>query len=109
MSHDQLEELASILDGMEVINGRDFFKNGLMENTIMKEIATKYGSAQTGGSDFHSLSMIGVVATKVFRNCEKWQDVIEAIKQRQVEPFIRSAIPFKLGQKIKISKMFFSS
>ena len=96
MSYEQLEELASLFDGMEIINGRDFLFKGSKENTGMKEVAVKYGLAQIGGSDFHSLNTIGVVATKVFRTCESWPDVIEAIRQRQVEPFIRSTIPVEL-------------
>ncbi len=109
MSYKQLEEIASLLDGMEVINGGDLLKWGLMENTRMKELAVEYGLAQTGGSDSHSLNTIGVVATKVFGNCGKWQDVITAIRENRVEPFIRSAIPIGLGQKtIGFSDMLFS-
>lgn len=96
MSYEQLEKLALLFDGMEVINGRDLLEMGWSENRRMKELASKYRLAQIGGSDFHRLSSIGVVATKVFIKCEKWQDVIEAIKQRQVEPFIRSTIPIGL-------------
>lgn len=108
MSYGQLEELASLLDGMEIINGGDLLKSGLTENIRMKELAVEYGLAQTGGSDFHSLNAVGVVTTKVFRNCERWQDVIEAIKQGQVMPYIRSTIPAEANKRAGFSNLFYS-
>lgn len=108
MSYGQLEELAEILDGMEVINGGDLLKTSQTENPGMKELAVKYKLAQTGGSDFHRLDRIGIVTTKVFRDCTTWQDVRQAIIQRQTEPFINSAIPVGTTPDVSLSSMVFS-
>ena len=103
MSYNQLEDIACLLDGMEVINGRDI-QRGLGENYPMREMARKHQLAQIGGSDFHKLNDIGIVATKIFNGCENWQDVIEAIRNKQTEPFVRTVIPHQPREKNRVKR-----
>lgn len=83
----ELERLAPLFDAIQTHN----IQHGVNKGAV--EIAEKYSKPKIGGSDFHMLGQIGIVRTKIFNEVDKWQDVVEAIRQGQTEPFFRQDIP----------------
>jgi len=104
MSYEQLEDVVGKLDGMEILNGADL-RRGFGGNYPMRGMARAHGLAEIGGSDFHRLNDVGIVATHVFGNCENWQDVVEAIRKKQVEPFVRMVIPHEVRERNKLKNL----
>lgn len=96
MSHTQVQKYAqkdkNRLDGIETVS-----LYGTSE--YFTSLAQKYNLAALGSSDFHFLKQIGLAGTKVFGNPQKWEDIIEAIRERNIEAFITPEIPNELKGK----------
>lgn len=92
LTFEQVRRLGNKLDGIETVT-----LNG--SNQTLTELALDLNLAQLGSSDFHMLGQIGLVGTKVFGNPQSWQDVLTAIKDRQVEGFVRNDIPEELKKR----------
>lgn len=88
-SFEQVRELKGLIDGIETVT--TFGKNKDLELT-----AREMSVAEIGASDFHMLSQIGLVGTKLFGKIETYTDALEAIKARECEAFIRTDISNEL-------------
>jgi len=86
LTNQQVEEVGKKFDGIETLTLHGF-------NEPMKKFAEENDIAQIGSSDFHFPSQIGLVRTQIFQNCKTWQDVLEAIKNKQTMPFIYQNLP----------------
>lgn len=89
LSYEQVERYQHLLDGIEThrLTGK---------NEKMEQLARRLNIAGLGSSDFHKLEQVGLVRTRVLGNCERWEDVTQAIKQNNVEAFIQDEVPAKL-------------
>jgi len=85
MDYTQVQKYGNLLDGVETVTAYG-------KSEEFTKLAQKYNLATLGSSDFHMLGQIGIVGTKVFGNPKKWEDVIEAIRERNVEGFTRMKI-----------------
>lgn len=65
-------------------------------NEQLETMAKEFNIPGLGSSDFHALDEIGLVGTKVFGNCLSYEDVLKAIKEKEVEAFFRRALPSEL-------------
>ncbi|MBI4129684.1 hypothetical protein HY468_00040 [Candidatus Roizmanbacteria bacterium] len=86
LSFNEIAQLQHKLDGIEVVTLKGY-------NETAAQLATQYNLAAMGSSDSHMLVQVGLVATKLFGKPETWEDVIDIIRQRKTDAFIRSDIP----------------
>ncbi|MCQ2056273.1 MAG: PHP domain-containing protein [archaeon] len=70
-------------DGVEALNARS--TKGA--NLKSKKFAESFGKVITAGSDAHRCTSIGEGYLVIPDSCKTWQDVIQAIKDRQVRAF----------------------
>ncbi|MCX6778862.1 MAG: hypothetical protein NTU97_01360 [Candidatus Magasanikbacteria bacterium] len=56
-------------------------------NYTADKIAKKHHKPCIGGSDFHLSEQVGIVRTRLLYDVSTWQEVVEAIRRGQVEPF----------------------
>ncbi len=70
-------------DGIEALNARSTKRH----NTKSFKLATENGRCITAGSDSHRPHSIGEGYIELPDTCRTWQDVIQAIKDRQVQAF----------------------
>jgi predicted metal-dependent phosphoesterase TrpH len=89
LSYEEVKRFAGMIEGIEVVTT-------LGHNEAMAKLADEKKLAGLGSSDFHMLSQIGLVGTRVFGKVETYQDVIQSIREKKVEAFIRTDIPEEL-------------
>lgn len=92
LTFEQVKQFGSVIDGIEVVtmHGRD-------ERLV--ELAQELDVAEIGSSDFHMLGQIGLVRTKVYGHPQTYDDVLQAIREKKVEGFIRDDIPEELTKR----------
>ena len=97
-THEQVEALVHKLDGIEVQNpGIDPYPASEEPDARLVAMARKYDKATLASSDAHRLTDIGIVRTKIYRTVSTWEDVREAIRDRQTDPFHLVRIPGESG------------
>ncbi|MBS7288519.1 MAG: PHP domain-containing protein [Candidatus Freyarchaeota archaeon] len=69
------------LDGVEVLN---LASGGISREA--REVAVSRGLAQIGGSDAHTLSLVGEAGTKFPYKPESEEDLVKLIKRRECSP-----------------------
>ncbi|MBS7247939.1 MAG: PHP domain-containing protein [Candidatus Jordarchaeales archaeon] len=69
------------LDGIEVLN---LAGGGVSKDA--REVAVRRGLAQTGGSDAHTLNLVGEAGTKFPYQPESEEDLIKLIKRKECTP-----------------------
>lgn len=89
LSPKQIERFSSLLDGIETYNR-------FGQNKAAINMAQQFGLASIGSSDAHRLEEVGLVRTRIFRECHDELDVIAAIKAGQTQGFIAQEIPPEL-------------
>lgn len=89
LSYEEVKMLTEKIEGIEVVTT-------LGQNEAMTKLAEEKNLAGLGSSDYHMLSQIGLVGTRVFGKVETYQDVIQSIREKKVEAFIRTDIPEEL-------------
>lgn len=92
LSFEQVLSLGNNLNGIEVVTSRGV-------NAALLAIAEKLNIAKLGSSDYHLLIQIGSVATRVFGKPRTYEDVVQAIRDRQVEGFVRTPLPPELRKR----------
>lgn len=84
LSYMQVREYKDIIDGIEVITTHG-------KNEQLMAMAEEFNMSGLGSSDFHALEEIGLVRTKVFGIVSDYRNVLKAIKEKQIEAFIKDA------------------
>ncbi|SHH21749.1 PHP-associated domain-containing protein [Thermosipho atlanticus] len=77
-------EIISLVDAIEVYNGKVAYKCWLQA----KELAKAYKKTQTGGSDAHNIDDLFKVGTRFFDDIDSINDLVSAIKEGRCEPVI---------------------
>lgn len=70
------------VDAVEVMNSRVTGK----ENAFAAQVAARLNRPATGGSDAHTLSGLGIFATRFSQDIQDEQDLIEALKSGHYQP-----------------------
>jgi len=92
MSHGDVEKHLGMIDAIEV-----YSKWGL--STAMNELARENGVARIGCSDAHRLEHIGAILTRFLVEIAKWEDVIGAIRNGDVEAVIDIDLPANIAER----------
>lgn len=92
LTYDQVQQFGHVIDGIEVVtlSGR---------NEILASMVQELNVAELGSSDFHMLGQVGLVGTKVYGNPQTYEDVLQAIRDKNVEGFVRTDIPEELKKR----------
>ncbi len=88
----QVLQLGQVIDGIEVVT-----LSG--KNQTLASMAQKLNVAELGSSDFHMLGQIGLVGTKVYGSPQTYEDVLQAIRDKNVEGFVRTDVPEELKKR----------
>ena len=77
-------EVFSMVDGVEVFNGR----GSKEENAFAYEIAKKFNMSGTGASDAHKIDDVGTFATEFEQPIKILDDFIEELKAGRFRPVV---------------------
>ena len=78
----KLKSKFDVFDGIEVLNGNQIIN----ENEYAMKVWKDLGITGLGGSDAHSIGMLGTYATKFLNPVESEDDLITEIKEGRCEP-----------------------